>query len=83
MRTLSEITAAIRSGTEFTEGEARYAVVAYDVMVAHMQPENNPTQLAIYFQASDRSPVEFIGWSNDPENPDAVTWYRAMNGVGA
>lgn len=82
MRTLNEITAAIRSGGTYTEDEARYAVVAYDVMVAQLQVPENPVQLQHYFLAAESSPIEYIGWANDPDNPEAVAWYKAMNHVG-
>lgn len=82
MRTLNEITGAIRSGGEYTEDEACYAVVAYDVLVAQLSVDLDPVRLAEYFRAAEQSPVEYIGWINDPENPEALEWYKSMNKVG-
>lgn len=47
MRTLSEITAAVRQGDPVTGDELRYAVVAYDVMVAQMELPNDPALPAV------------------------------------
>lgn len=83
MRTLSEITAAVRQGDPVTGDELRYAVVAYDVMVAQMELPNNPDQLRHYFQAADNDPREYAGEANDPALPDARQWYAAMHNAGA
>jgi len=82
MRTLSEITAAVRQGDPVTGDELRYAVVAYDVMVAQMELPNDPKRLFHYFQAADNDPREYIGQANDPAFPDARRWYAAMHGAG-
>jgi len=82
MRTLDEIVKAIRSGLPYTEEETRYAVVAYDVLIAQIYLDRNPVQLAEFFRAAETSPIEYVGWVNDPENPEAREWYVAMNNVG-
>jgi hypothetical protein len=82
MRPLNQITAAIRSGQPFTEEEARYAVVAYDVLIARLSVDLDPVRLAEYFKAAESSPAEYVGWKNDPQNADAIEWYRAMGRVG-
>lgn len=82
MRTLSEITAAVRQGDPATSDELRYAVVAYDVMVAQMELPNDPKRLFHYFQAADNDPRAYIGEANDPAFPGARQWYRAMHGAG-
>lgn len=82
MRTLNEITASIRSGEGFDVQEARYAVVAYDVLVAQLSVDIDPVRLVEYFKAAETSPLEYIGWINDPENPEATEWYKAMKKVG-
>lgn len=81
MRTLSQITAAVRQGDPVTGDELRYAVVAYDVMVAQMELPNDPARLFHYFQAADNDPREYIGQANDPAFPDARRWYTAMHGA--
>lgn len=82
MRTLSEITAAVRQAEPVTEEELRYAVVAYDVMVAQMELPNDPARLYHYFQAADNDPRAYIGEANDPAFAGAREWYRAMHGAG-
>lgn len=82
MRTLSEITAAVRQGDPTTAEELRYAVVAYDVLVAQLELPNDPAKLYHYFQAADNDPREYIGEANDPAFAGAREWYRAMHGVG-
>ena len=82
MRTLSQITAAVRQGDPATGDELRYAVVAYDVMVAQMELPNDPARLFHYFQAADNDPREYIGQANDPAFPGARQWYAAMHGAG-
>lgn len=82
MRTLSEITAAVRQAEPVTEEELRYAVVAYDVMVAQMELPNDPARLYHYFQAADNDPRAYIGQANDPAFAGAREWYRAMHGAG-
>lgn len=82
MRTLSQITAAVRQGDPVTGDELRYAVVAYDVMVAQMELPNDPKRLFHYFQAADNDPREYIGQANDPAFPAARQWYAAMHKTG-
>ena len=82
MRTLSEITAAVRQGDPVTSDELRYAVVAYDVLVAQLDLPNDPRQLQHYFQAADNDPREYVGRANDPALADARQWYRAMHKTG-
>lgn len=81
MRTLNEITAAIRSCKEYTEKEARYAVIAYDVLLAQLSVDLDPVRLETYFRAAEAPPIDYIEWVNDPENPEAVHWYEAMSDV--
>lgn len=84
MRTLSEITAAVRQGDPVTGDELRYAVVAYDVMVAQMELPNGPARPGRSTTSRRRTttPREYIGQANDPAFPDARQWYAAMRGAG-
>lgn len=82
MRTLNEITAAVRQGEPVTEEELRYAVVVYDVLVAQLELPNNPQQLLHYFQAAESDPREYVGEANDPAFAGAREWYAAMHNAG-
>ena len=82
MRTLSQITAAIRSDEKYTETEARYAIVAYDVLMHQLSVEQDPVRLAEYFKAAETPPIQYVGWANNPANPNAVNWYKSMINVG-
>lgn len=82
MRTLDAITAAVRQGQDVTEEELRYAVVAYDVLVASLNLPNNPDQLRHYFQAAESDPRVFVGEANDPAFAGAREWYAAMHNAG-
>lgn len=42
MRTLTQITDAVRRGEEVTTDELRYSVAAYDVMVAKFNIQQDP-----------------------------------------
>ena len=83
MRTLDEIVSATRMGEPTTPEELRYAVVACDVLLAQLSLDVDPVRLAKYFEAAELPPIEYAGWDNDPENPDAVAWYRAMYELGS
>lgn len=80
-RTLEEITLAIRAGEPHTEREARYAVVAYDVLMAKLSTDKDiqASQMNEYGRALDLPPLDYIGPDNDPENPAAVRWLKAMS----
>lgn len=81
MRTLSEITSAVRMNEPVSHEELRYAICAYDVVFAHLHVENDPEQLAEYFQAGSMDPKEYIGWANDFENDEFKQWYKTMNSI--
>ena len=81
MRTLDEITTAVRRAEAVTVEELLLAVCAYDVLMSKLKVPDNPVQLAEYFIAGDTSPEEYIGPANDPRNPEAVTWHKTMIGV--
>jgi hypothetical protein len=78
MRTLDEMTRAVRRDEIVTDWELRYAVVAYDVMLAGMELEKDPVRLQKYMVAGDSCPKEFAGPANDPQNPESVAWHRAF-----
>ncbi len=75
MRTLTEITNAVRRGQDVTEEELRYAVVAYDVLIAKLHITQDKQMVEEFFKASEGDPREYIGWVNDPANPEAVDWH--------
>ncbi len=78
MRTLTEITNATRRGENVTFEELRYAVCAYDVMFASSYPSQHRPLLEEFFKAAESDPREYIGWDNDPENPDVVDWHQSQ-----
>ena len=82
MKTLSEITSAARSKSKPTYEELLYAVVAYDVMLSGFSVEHQPILLQKFFEAGAMDPKKYIGWVNDPENPEAIEWYQAFINVG-
>lgn len=81
MRTLDDITTAVRRNEPVTEIELRMAVCAYDVLLAALDIPGNPVQLQKYFIAGDSDPVEYVGPENDPRNPESVKWHWAFIGV--
>ena len=82
MRTLEEIVGAARTNEELTAEESRYAIVAFDVLLAQMALEHDAVRLKKWFIAAESDPRVFVGEANDPQNAEAVAWYRAMIGVG-
>lgn len=82
MKNLADITTAARSNDKPTYEELLYAVVAYDVMLSGFSVEEQPILLQKYFEAGAMDPKEYIGWVNDPGNPEAIEWYQAFINVG-
>ena len=76
MRSLTEITYAVRRNEPATLDEMRYAIVANDVLLAQLHIAWNEHQLADFFAAAESCPKAYVGWDNDPENPEAVEWHR-------
>jgi len=81
MRTLDEITTAVRRAEPVTTEELILAVCAYDVLLSKLKVENNPVQLQEYFVAGDSDPGTYIGPANNPSNPESVHWHKTMIGV--
>lgn len=79
--TLDEIVAAVRTNELVTGRDMRYAIVAFDVLMSQLQVDRNVEQLQEYFKAAETPPREYIGEMNDPANPEAVEWFKAMRGV--
>lgn len=79
--TLDEIVAAVRTNELVTGRDMRYAIVAFDVLMSELRVDRNVEQLAVFFKAAESVPRDYIGEANDPENTEAVEWYRAMRGV--
>ncbi len=79
--TLSEIVAAVRTNELVTGRDMRYAIVAFDVLMSQLKVDQNVTQLQEYFKAATTPPREYAGHMNDPEKPEAVEWFKAMQGV--
>ncbi len=77
MRTLTEITNAVRRNEEVTIDELRLAVCAYDVMVAKFNVPQDRQQMEEFFRAAESDPAEYIGWNNNPDNPESVDWHRS------
>jgi len=81
MRTLDEIVASARLNEPLDPDEGRYAIVAFDVLLAQLNLDQDAERLKEWMVAATNSPQEYAGEANDPQNPDAVAWYRAMHGV--
>jgi hypothetical protein len=75
MRTLNQITGAVRRGEEVTDRELRMAVCAYDKMCAQFNLAEQPDQLAQYFEAAEANPEQYVGLDHSPDNPTFVKWY--------
>ena len=82
MRTLFEITTAARLNDEVTMDEMRYCIAAYDVMVSRLRLGEDQVRLKEYFKAADCDVRKYCGEEHDPNNADAVAWYRAFSKVG-
>lgn len=76
MRTLDEITTAVRRNEPVTVDEMRLAIVAYDVLMAKFEIEKYPKLLHEYFVAGDSVPGEYVGDANHPDDADAVAWHK-------
>lgn len=81
MRSLEDITDAVRRNEPATEDELRLAICAYDVLLAQLQLDKNPVLLAEFFKAGEADPLTYIGPANDPRNPEAVAWHKAFKKV--
>ncbi len=81
MRTLDEITTAVRRAEPVTTEELTLAICAYDVLLSKLKVEDNPTQLQEYFVAGDNDPAAYIGPANDPRNAESVHWHKTMIGA--
>lgn len=82
MKTLDEIVSAVRSNELCTAEELTYAVVAFDVLLAQLELDQNAVQLQHWMAAATQDPRLYAGEANDPANPETVAWYRAMHNAG-
>lgn len=82
MRTLDEITTAVRRNEPVTDEELRYSVCAYDVLLALLELDKDPVRLKQYMTAGDMCPREYIGPANDPSEPSVQEWHKAFTAVG-
>lgn len=73
--TLNGITQRARTGRPLSEEELRLAVCAYDVLFAQINADKFPGVLKEYFRAAEITPEVYIGWQNNPNNPEFVQWY--------
>ena len=78
MRTLQEITDRARRNEPLTVNELRYAVCAYDVLLAQMDLPKNYQDLKLFMVAADIDPKEYIGIANDFIFPDVREWHKTM-----
>lgn len=81
-KTLDQITHAARVGAKLTVDELRFAVCAYDVLLAQLDVSRYPVQLSAYFQAAETPPEKYIGHANHPDDPGFQEWYRAFKSLG-
>lgn len=86
MRTLLEIIDAVKSNQGATEEEMFYAIVAMDALntfdsMSLRKLANEPNRFRTpqseweesfnrWKRALNKSPKEYVGWENDPKNPD-------------
>ena len=92
MRTLSEIIDSAKDGSETTHEECLYALLAYSALhyfassslrrLAH-EPSRFRTvegeaeaDFKRFKVALAKSPKEFVGWNNDPANPEHVKFVK-------
>ena len=76
MRTLQEITDAVRRNETVTDNELRYTICAYDVLIAQMDISKNYEQLKLFMVADEMDPKEYIGPVNDYMDPNVVKWHK-------
>lgn len=81
MRTLQEITDAVRRGEEANGEELRYAICAYDVLLHELKIAETTTMVGTFATAATMKPNEYIGWDNDYKNPEVVAWHKAAINV--
>lgn len=81
-RTLDQIIDKVRRGGTVATDDLRYAVVAFDVLLAQLDLPSDVARMEKYMQAAALPPRRYVGEGNDPENPEAVAWFVAMKGVG-
>lgn len=81
MKTLSEITDAVRRNEAVTEEELRVAVVTYDVLMARIDVTRYPEAMAEFFKATNGDPREYYGHENAPDNPEYAEWHKAFVNV--
>ena len=82
MRTLQEITGAVRRDAPVTREGLSYTICAYDVLLTVMELDKDPVKLAEFFKAAESDQREYIGPANDPLNEEAREWYKTFIGVG-
>ena len=82
MRSLSQITSALRSGEPVEVEELRAAVVAYDVLLSQLDLPSDARRLGYYFQAAECDPEIYAGETNALSSEAAQAWYKAMLSVG-
>lgn len=81
MRSLSQITSALRSGGSVDVEELRAAVVAYDVLLSQLDLPSDVKRLGVYFQAAEADPEVYVGEANALSSEAAQEWYKAMLSV--
>lgn len=92
MKTLIEIIEEVKTNGKPTYEELRYALLASDSLLTFALMDlrkvlfNNPSPMIIKFMKNDmkysnalnKPPKEWIGWNNDPENPE----YQKFHSMG-
>lgn len=82
-RTLGQIVEAVRTGADVDLSDLIHSIVAFDVLMSQLHVDKHYPQLQEYLKAASLPPQEYAGWVNDPANPEAVAWYKAMLSVSA
>lgn len=93
MRNLSDIVEDCKLNKVVDPEELKYALLVYVSMmniasstIRNMNPTASPGYLVlqqehihnVYHTALNRSPKEYLGWNNDPENPE----YQKFHAMG-
>ena len=82
-KTLNQIVESARIGEPLTNNELRFAVCAFDVLLAQLDISQNPEQLASYFVAAELPPEAYLGENNHPDSAAFREWYTAFKNFGA
>lgn len=79
--TLETIIDMVRTGGRPDYNDLRYAVAAFDVLIAGLHLEQDVSRAELWNIVSKQSPFETVKAHNDPDNPEHTAWYIAFNRI--